>query len=124
MGTDETVIDLDSSSSEVYGKQEESKYNGYFKCNCYHPLFAFNQDEMLEGCSLRPGNEHSANNWKDLIDPIYKRYSKRGITPSFRADSAFAKPEIYTYMEEANSEYVIRLPKNRVLAKKNCRAVH
>ena len=25
MGTDETVIDLDSSSSEVYGKQEESK---------------------------------------------------------------------------------------------------
>ena len=31
MGTDETVIDLDSSSSEVYGKQEESKYNGYFK---------------------------------------------------------------------------------------------
>ena len=117
MGTDETVIDLDSSSSEVYGKQEESKYNGYFKFNCYHPLFAFNQNEMLEGCSLRPGNEHSANNWKDLIDPIYERYSKRGITPFFRADSAFAKPEIYTYMEEANSEYVIRLPKNRALAK-------
>ena len=67
MGTDETVIDLDSSSSPVHGKQEEGNYNGYFKCNCYHPLFAFNQNEMLEGCSLRPGNEHSANNWKDLV---------------------------------------------------------
>ena len=118
MGTDETVIDLDSSSSPVHGKQEEGNYNGYFKCNCYHPLFAFNQNEMLEDCSLRPGNEHSANNWKDLIDPIYKRYSKRDITPSFRADAAFAKPEIYTYMEEANSEYVIRLPKNVVLVDK------
>ena len=102
------MIDLDSSSSEVYGKQEES-LNGYFKFKCYHPLFAFNQNEMLEGCSLRPGNEHSANNWKDLIDP-YTR-SKRGITPSCR------NSEIYTYMEEANSEYVIRLPKNRALAK-------
>ena len=42
MGTDETVIDLDNSSSQVHGKQEEGNYNGYFKCNCYHPLFAFN----------------------------------------------------------------------------------
>ena len=45
MGTDETVIDLDSSSSEVYGKQEESKYNGYFKWLnsrfvCKSPLYS------------------------------------------------------------------------------------
>ena len=117
-GTGEVVIDMDSSSSKVHGKQEESKYNGYFKFKCYHPLFAFNQDGMLEHCSLRPGNDHSANNWKDDLDPIFDRYSKRGITPAFRGDAAFAKPELYTYLEEANSEYAIRLPTNKVLQAK------
>ena len=114
-GTGEVVIDMDSSSSKIHGKQEKGKYNGCFKFKCYHPLFTFNQDMMLERCSLRPGNDHSANNWKDDIDPIFDRYSKRGITPAFRGDAAFAKPELYTYLEEANSEYAIRLPFNKVL---------
>jgi len=37
------VLDMDSSESPVHGEQEGSAYNGYFKCNRYHPLFCFNQ---------------------------------------------------------------------------------
>jgi Transposase DDE domain group 1 len=40
---DKLVLDLDSSASEPYGRQEGSAYNGYFGCTCYHPLFLFNQ---------------------------------------------------------------------------------
>jgi len=37
------ILDMDSSESPVYGEQEGSVYNGHFGCNCYHPLFCFNQ---------------------------------------------------------------------------------
>jgi hypothetical protein len=35
----------------------------------------------------------------------------------FRADAAFASPEIYEYLEEHGFLYAIRLPSNQVLAK-------
>ena len=34
----ELVLDMDSSVSETYGKQEGTAYNGHFDCPCYHPL--------------------------------------------------------------------------------------
>ena len=36
------ILDIDSSESQVHGKQEEAAYNGHFECICYHPLFCFN----------------------------------------------------------------------------------
>lgn len=54
------VLDMDSSVSETYGRQEGSAYNGHFGCTCYHPLFCFNQYGDLEGALLREGNVHSA----------------------------------------------------------------
>ena len=55
------ILDLDSSESPVHGEQEGSAYNGHFRCNCYHPLFCFNQHGDCEGAMLRPGNVHSAD---------------------------------------------------------------
>ena len=54
------ILDMDSSENPVHGEQEGSTYNGHFKCNCYHPLFCFNQYDDCEGTILRPGNVHSA----------------------------------------------------------------
>ncbi len=31
------ILDMDSSVSPTYGKQEGSVYNGHFGCTCYHP---------------------------------------------------------------------------------------
>jgi hypothetical protein len=36
----------------------------------------------------------------------------------FRADAAFAKPEVYQYLEEHRVLYAIRLPTNEVLERK------
>jgi len=49
------VLDMDSSESPTYGKQEGSAYNGHFGCTCYHPLFVFNQLGDLERGALRSG---------------------------------------------------------------------
>ena len=111
------ILDIESSESPVHGEQEEAAYNGHFGCMCYHPLFCFNQFGDCEGAVLRPGNVHSADGWKEFINPIVERYLKLAVRLLFRADAAFAKPEIYEYLETRHIGYAIRLPANEVLQK-------
>jgi hypothetical protein len=93
------ILDMDRSESPVHGQQEGSAYNGHFECVCYHPLFLFNQFGDCEGASLRSGNVHSADKWRELLEPVVKGYLKKGVRLLFRADAAFAKPEVYEYLE-------------------------
>jgi len=109
------VLDMDSSESPVHGEQEGSAYNGHFRCSCYHPLFCFNQHGDCEGAILRPGNVHSADRWRELLEPIVQRYENNKKRKYFQGDAAFAKPEIYEYLEENGLLYAIRLPANDVL---------
>jgi hypothetical protein len=109
------ILDIDSSESPVHGNQEEAAYNGHFECVCYHPLFCFNQFGDCEGAVLRPGNVHSADGWEEFVEPIVERYMKTAVRLLFRADAAFAKPELYEYMETRRIGYAIRLPTNEVL---------
>ena len=112
------ILDMDSSESPVYGEQEGSAYNGHFGCACFHPLFCFNQFGDCEGAMLRPGNVHSADRWEELLEPIVHRYQHKKIRRYFRGDAAFAKPEIYGYLEGKGFLYAIRLPANEILYKK------
>jgi len=109
------VLDMDSSESPTYGEQEGSAYNGHFGCTCYHPLFVFNQFGDLERCALRPGNVHSADGWRSTLEPVVARYQDRALRRYFRADAAFANPEVYEFLETEGFKYAIRLPGNRVL---------
>ncbi len=68
---------MDSSVSPTYGDQEGSAYNGHFGCTCYHPLFVFNQFGDLERSLLRPGNVHSAEDWRLVLEPVVERYRLR-----------------------------------------------
>jgi hypothetical protein len=112
------VLDMDSSVSPTHGDQEGSAWNGHFDCTCYHPNFLFNQFGMLERCALRNGNVHSADGWRNVLDPVIARYAERDILRFFRADAAYASPAIYARLEEAGYFYAIRLPVNNVLREK------
>ncbi len=113
---DGIILDKDSSSeSPTYGEQEGSAYNGHFGCTCYHPLFVFNQFGDLERCVLRPGNVHSADGWRAVLEPVIARYRGSVKRLYFRGDAAFANPEIYEFLEAEGIGYAIRLPANRVL---------
>ena len=109
------ILDMDSSESPVHGQQEGSSYNGHFESTCYHPLFVFNQFGDCEGAKLRAGKVHSAHKWRDVLEPILSRYEETGVRRYFRADAAFAKPDIYEYLEERRVFYAMRLPSNDVL---------
>lgn len=109
------VLDMDSSVSETHGAQEGTAYNGHFACMCYHPLFVFNQFGDLERCALRPGNVHSADGWKDILEPVIARYRNKMKRRYFRGDAAFANPEVYELLEAEGYKYAIRSPVNSVL---------
>ena len=109
------VLDMDSSVSPTHGDQQGAAYNGHFGCTCYHPLFVFNQFGDLERCGLRPGNVHSAHEWRDVLEPGVARYRNRTLRRYFRGDAAFASPEVYEFLEAEDSSYAIRLPANKVL---------
>lgn len=114
-GITELILDVDSSESPVYGGQEGSAYNGHFGSTCYHPLFCFNQFGDLERALLREGNVHSAERWREVLAPVVGRYRDRKMKRFFRADAAFAGPELYRYLEGEGFLYAIRLPANDVL---------
>ena len=106
------VLDMDSTEIRVYGEQEQSAYNGHFESTCYHPLLLFNGEGDCLGAKLRPVNVHSADDWEEVLLPEIECQQELGKEVVFRADAAFAKPEIYEALEERGVKYAIRLPAN------------
>ena len=92
------VLDMDSTEIPVYVEQEQSAYNGHLESTCYHPLLLFTREGDCLAAKIRPGNMHSAEGWDELLLPEIERQQRMGKEVAFRADAAFAKPEIY-YVE-------------------------
>jgi hypothetical protein len=86
------VLDMDSSVSETYCRQEGSAYNGHFGCTCYHPLFVFNQFGDLERVMLRRGNHQSAKFWRRVLLPVISRYRDQKVPEFFRAMRRSPRP--------------------------------
>lgn len=103
---------MDSSEIPVYGQQEQSAHNGHFESTCYHPLLLLSREGNCLAAKLRPGNVHSAEDWEELLLPEIAPQQKLGKEVVFRADPAFAKPEIYEALEERDVKYAIRIPSN------------
>ncbi len=53
--------------------------------------------------------------WREVLEPVVSRYRDRKLRRYFRADAAFASPEVYEFLEAEGFLYAIRLPANRVL---------
>jgi Transposase DDE domain group 1 len=106
------VLDMDSTEIPVYGQQKQSAYNGHFESTCYHPLLLFNHKGNCLVVKLRPSNVHNDEGCEEVLMPEIERQRRWGREAVFRADAAFAKPEIYEALEERGVMYAIRLPAN------------
>jgi hypothetical protein len=58
---------------------------------------------------------HSADGWDGVLKPIMERYQGKVSRIYFRADAAFAMPNVYEYLEAERIKYAVRLPANQVL---------
>ena len=50
-----------------------------------------------------------------VLKPIVARYQGKVSRIYFRADAAFAMPEVYEFLEAEQIKYAIRLPANQIL---------
>ena len=112
------ILDLDSSESPTYGAQEGSAYNGHFTKTCCHSLSCFNYLGDFEGAMLREGNVASALEWRAVLEPVQDSYRSQNMPVYFRADAAFAMPEVYEYLEDNEVLYAIRIKANAVLERR------
>jgi hypothetical protein len=110
-----TILDMDSTEVPFYWEQEQGAYNGHFESTCCHPLLLFNREGDCLAAKLRPGNVDSAEGWKEVLLPEIERQQGMGREVAFRADAAFARPEIYEALEDRGVKYAIRIPANESL---------
>ncbi len=112
------LVDLDSTHSDTYGKQEQSSYNAHYGTVGFHPLVAFDglTGDFLKA-QLRPGNVYTSNGVVDFMRPLIEHYNKNfpETTSLVRGDSGFAVPGLYELCEKESVFYIIRLKSNSIL---------
>ncbi len=121
--SERVVLDMDSTESPVHGPGPRSagrqrlQRDQIFRVHLRrtHPLLLFNQHGDCLAAKLRAGNVSSAEDWDELLLPEIERQQGEGKQVTFRADAAFAKPEIYEALEDRGVDYVIRIPANKNL---------
>ena len=64
---------------------------------------------------FRPGNVHSADDWRSVLEPVVTRYRGKVKRRYFRGDAAFASADLYEFLEAEGFTYAIRLKANAVL---------
>ena len=58
---------------------------------------------------------HRADGWEEVLLPEMERQPQNGKEVTFRADAAYAKPDIYEALEERGVNYAIHLPAKECL---------
>jgi hypothetical protein len=112
------IIDFDSTDVEIHGNQEGKFYHGYYKKNCFLPLYAF-IDGFLVFSKLRKSDIDGALGTKEALKMIVSEIRKKwpNTRIEFRADSGFAREEIIYWCEENKVNYMIALARNPRLLK-------
>jgi hypothetical protein len=112
---DSFTMDIDSSVLNRYGDQQGAK-KGYNKHkpgrNSPHPLIAFIADvEMVASFRLRPGDAHTANNFKAFLEETF-RFIGDKKTGLLRLDSGFYDQGIFDCLEgrETPVNYIMATP--------------
>ncbi len=111
------TIDIDSMPIETFGHQDGSKYNGYYKQTCYHPIAAMLAEtgDILD-IKLRPGNVHSADGLTDFLFPLIDDVEgKIGLVASVRGDAAMPNDNDMSELERRGIGYTFRLKSNSIL---------
>ena len=113
--TEALVIDLDSTHSDTYGRQEHASYYAHYGTVGFHPLLAFDglTGDFLKA-QLRSGKVYTSNGVVEFVRPLLVHYNETfpETTTLVRGDSGFAVPDLYQLCEQESVYYVIRLKSN------------
>ena len=110
----EIVLDFDATDDPTHGKQEGSFFHGYYKSDCFLPLYVFSGSDPL--CALlRPSNTDGARGaWgvlKYLVKTLRAAFGE-DLKIIFRGDTGFMRPRMMTWCEAHQIDYIIGYAKN------------
>lgn len=107
------TLDMDSTVRGVYGNQQgaEKGYNPKKKGQkSYHPLLCFIAEnrECLNNW-FRSGSAYSANGCVEFMKECFARLPKVVNQIAVRGDSAFFNGNLFDFLEEKNSVYIVKV---------------
>jgi len=117
-GADRLVIDVDSTITEVYGKQKQGASYGYTHVLGYHPVLASRSDtgEVLHA-RMRKGAANTQRGAKRFVEELIARVRRCGATGEIvmRADSGFWSKNTIAALGRLNVRYSITIPQNQAV---------
>lgn len=113
----EILLDADSTEDPTHGHQQLALFHGKYDTYMYHPLLIFEgRTGHLLSSRLRRGTAPDAEGiveeLKRLVPRLSQRFPKAPIR--FRADAAFASPELVNFLDERGIEFLIGIPNHTV----------
>ena len=111
------VLDLDVTDDQVHGNQEGAFFNKYYRGVCYAPLYIFCGHHLLVA-KLRSSNVDPAEGALEELQRVIELIREKWPTTQIlvRADSAYAREEIFKFCEEEEGvDYAIAMGTNNQL---------
>ena len=109
-GTNQLVVDIDSTIREVYGKLKQGAAYGYTKVLCYHPILATRADtgEILHA-RLRKGSANTQRGTKRFVEELVARLRRAGATGQIimRFDSGYWSNETIGVLTRLGVSYTM-----------------
>ena len=116
----ELILDFDPTDNEIYGKQEQRAYHGYYKHYCFLPLHVFCGPHLLVSF-LRRSNIDGAKYSAAILRLLVKRLRQAwpDVSIVFRGDCAFSRQKILHWCDNNNIKFIVGLAGNSRLNLKN-----
>jgi hypothetical protein len=119
------TIDLDPTDDPTHGQQELTFFNGHYDTWCYLPLVAtvtFDDEptQYAVAAVLRPGNAPASRGAVGVLRRLFGklRAAFPAATLRVRLDGGFATPQLFTFLERQQVEYVVAMASNSRLEKR------
>ena len=101
------LLDIDDTEDKVYGSQQLSLFNAYFKGYCYQPLHIYEgQTGKLITTVLRPGRRPTGKEIVSILKRViaYLRHAWPDVKILLRGDS---HPEVHTMCDENDVFFIL-----------------
>ena len=104
------LLDIDDTEDKVYGSQQLSLFNAYFKSYCYQPLHIYEgQTGKLITTILRPGARPTGKQIVSILKRViaYLRRAWPDVAILLRGDSHFSCPEVHALCDTQNVYFAL-----------------
>ena len=116
------IIDIDPTCDPTYGAQQLTFFNCFYKTYCYLPLvvtisFGWERRKYPVAAVLRTGTAGPMAGTLPVVRRLIRLLRKTfgSVRLYLRADSSFAVPEFFDFLEAENMRYAIAMGSNSVL---------